>query len=115
MLRADGTFEVLKRINYNAYKVDLPCDFGVLVTFNVADLSAYQTDDYLTDLRIKSSQQGKDNGVPLGQDTNEGPKSLLRSNVNSKFQAMAHILEKSHGEASGLNGQKIPSFVHLIS
>ena len=47
MLRADGPFEVLEIINDNAYKVDLPGDYGVSATFNVADFSAYQADDYL--------------------------------------------------------------------
>jgi len=38
MPRADGPFEVLERINDNAYKVNLPGDYGVSATFNVADL-----------------------------------------------------------------------------
>jgi len=59
MPRAGGPFEVLERFNDNAYKVDLPGDYGVSATFNVADLSAYQADDHLTDLRIKSLQQGR--------------------------------------------------------
>ena len=64
MPRADGLFEVLERINNNAYKVELPGDYRVSATFNVADLSPYHPDDYLADLRIKSSQQGKDDGGP---------------------------------------------------
>jgi len=56
MPRANGPFEVLERINDNAYKIDLPGDYGLSATFNVVDLSAYQADDYLADLRIKSSQ-----------------------------------------------------------
>ena len=55
MPRADGLFEVLERINDNAYKVDLPGDYGVSATFNVANLQAYHEDDYLVDLRIRSS------------------------------------------------------------
>ncbi|GKC07679.1 RNA-directed DNA polymerase [Tanacetum coccineum] len=39
--RADGPFRVLKRINDNAYKVDLPGHYKVSATFNVADLSPY--------------------------------------------------------------------------
>jgi len=41
MPRADGPFEVLEYINDNAYKVDLPGDYGVSATFNIADLSCY--------------------------------------------------------------------------
>jgi len=39
MPRAKGLLEVLESINDNSYKVDLPGDFGVSATFNVADLS----------------------------------------------------------------------------
>ena len=56
MPRADSSFEVLEKINDNAYKVDLPGEYGVSATFNVADLSPYEEDDYLSDLRAKSSQ-----------------------------------------------------------
>jgi len=115
MPRANGPFEVLERINDNTYKVDLLRDYGVLATFNVIDLSAYQADDYLADLRIKSSQQGEDDGVPTNQGIEEGPKSLTRSNASSKVQAMAHIVKKNQMEASGLHNQNVPSFAHLIT
>jgi hypothetical protein len=41
MPRADGLFKVLEKINENAYKLDLPADFGVSPTFNIADLKSY--------------------------------------------------------------------------
>ena len=41
MPRVEGPFEVLEKVNTNAYKVDLPYDYGVLATFNLADLSPY--------------------------------------------------------------------------
>ena len=46
MPRAEGPFEILEKVNGNAYNVDLPGDFEVLATFNVADLSPYFPDDY---------------------------------------------------------------------
>jgi hypothetical protein len=41
MPRADGPFKVLEKINENAYKLDLPVDFGVSPTFNIADLKPH--------------------------------------------------------------------------
>ena len=45
----------------------------------------------------------------------EGPKSPTRSIASSKVQALAQILEKSQTVATGLNNQKLPGIVHLIS
>ena len=59
MPRANGPFEIIERLNDNAYKVDLAGDYGVFATFNVADLSPYLDDDYLEDLRVNSSSQGR--------------------------------------------------------
>ena len=37
--RGDGPFQVLERINDNAYKLDLPGEYNGSATFNVSDLS----------------------------------------------------------------------------
>ncbi|GJX93482.1 hypothetical protein Tco_0348068, partial [Tanacetum coccineum] len=42
--RGDGPFCVLKKINDNAYKIELPGHYNVSATFNVADLSPYKGD-----------------------------------------------------------------------
>ena len=41
MPRAAGPFKVLEKINDNVYKLELPADFGVSSTFNIADLKPY--------------------------------------------------------------------------
>jgi len=46
MPRDDGPYQVLKRINDNAYKVYLPGDYSISTTFNLADLNPYLGDDY---------------------------------------------------------------------
>lgn len=35
--RGDGPFQVVESINDNTYKIDLPGEYGVHVTFNVSD------------------------------------------------------------------------------
>ncbi|KAH9698007.1 hypothetical protein KPL71_023835 [Citrus sinensis] len=39
--RGDGPFQVVARINDNAYKLDLPGEYNVSVPFNVSDLSPF--------------------------------------------------------------------------
>ena len=39
--RGDGPFQILKRVNNNAYKLDLPLEYGVHDTFNAIDLSPF--------------------------------------------------------------------------
>ena len=43
--RGDGPFQVLERVNYNAYKLDLPGEYNISATFNVFDLSPFDVSD----------------------------------------------------------------------
>ena len=43
--RGDGSFQILKMINDNASKVDLPCEYGISDTFNVYDLTLFDVGD----------------------------------------------------------------------
>jgi hypothetical protein len=38
MFCVDGPFKILEQINDNAYKLQLPWEFGVSPTFNISDL-----------------------------------------------------------------------------
>ena len=58
--RGDGPFKVLKKIGDNAYKIDLPGDYGVSSTFNVSDLSPFDdVGDYDLDSRSNPFQEGE--------------------------------------------------------
>ena len=63
--KADGPFRVLEKVGENAYKIELPIDYGVSPTFNVADLSPYHGDEHDSDLRTSFLLQpwGIDTGV----------------------------------------------------
>jgi hypothetical protein len=58
--RADGPFKVLERINDNAYKLELPTDFGVSPTFNITDLKPYLGEEDEFESRMTQMQEGKD-------------------------------------------------------
>jgi hypothetical protein len=51
---------VLTKINDNAYVLDLPAEFGVSTTFNVADLKPYAGEDEELLSRTTSVQEGED-------------------------------------------------------
>ncbi|MGL5995490.1 MAG: hypothetical protein ACRC1I_03045, partial [Pseudomonas proteolytica] len=54
--RGDGPFQVLERINNNAYRIDIPGKGNMSTTFNVADLSRFDAGDQV--LRTKHFQEG---------------------------------------------------------
>jgi len=114
MPRADGPFEILERVNDNAYKVNLPGDYGVSATFNVADLSPYLEDDHLPNLRANSSQQGEDDGGPsmgLVQESQDMLGGLKFSpKVKEQVQALLTQLPILPGYTSSLQ----PGFVYLL-
>ena len=55
----DGPFQVLERINDNAYKLDLPSEYTVSATFNVTDLSPFDVGE---DLRANPFQEEGNDG-----------------------------------------------------
>uniref|UniRef100_A0A2N9EDN1 Tf2-1-like SH3-like domain-containing protein n=1 Tax=Fagus sylvatica TaxID=28930 RepID=A0A2N9EDN1_FAGSY len=57
--RGYGPFQVLERINDNAYKLDLPGEYNVSATFNVTDLSPF---DVGGDLRANPFQEEGNDG-----------------------------------------------------
>jgi hypothetical protein len=52
LLQGDRPFEVVEHINDNAYKLDLPGEYGISASFNVANLSPFNVGD---DLRTNPS------------------------------------------------------------
>ena len=58
----------MERINNNAYKLDLPEEYGVSTTFNLSDLIPFVgrvdiEEEELTDLRSNTLQGGRDDAI----------------------------------------------------
>ena len=106
MPRADGPFKVLERINDNAYKLELPADFGVSPTFNIADLKPYLDEKDETTSRTTSIQEGEDDEDITTIDTTDTP------------TATHHLVPQlqgplANGRAHQLNYQ-VPSLLGIL-
>ncbi|XP_071924840.1 uncharacterized protein [Coffea arabica] len=119
--RGDRPFQVMARINDNAYKLNLPGEYNVSATFNVSDLSPYLADDEV-DLRTKLSQEeGNDDEVggaiqveqvkmPLGPMTRARTKRL-----NETLQTLVRAGQESSGEPKAIEGLNEARLVVLVS
>jgi hypothetical protein len=70
MPRGDGLYQIIERINDNAYKVDPPGEYGVSVTFNVSDLSSFDVGD---DSRSNPFKEQGDDVIQPSKDLLEVP------------------------------------------
>ena len=62
--RGDGPFQVLERINENAYKIDILGEYGVSSSYNVADLTQFVVGDDSEHLRANAFQEGGNDKNP---------------------------------------------------
>jgi hypothetical protein len=60
MSRAADPFKILAKINDNAYKLELPPEFGVSPSVNILDLPPYMGEEDEMPSRTMSMQDGED-------------------------------------------------------
>ncbi len=93
--RGDGPFQVVARIGDNAYKIDLPGDYGVSVTFNVSDLSPFEFDAGSLDSRMSPFEEGGTN-----EETPHTPPQLQGKLVDIEDPVGSKSSLDSHGGSS---------------
>jgi hypothetical protein len=59
MSRAAVPFKVLEKINDNAYRLELPTEFGVSPVFNISDLRPYLGEEDEVPSRTTLIQEGR--------------------------------------------------------
>ena len=79
--RGDGPFQVTRRLNNNAYQLDLPGEYKVSAAFNVADLSPFLAD---SDLRTNPFEEEENDAIVPSQprdviEVPEGPMTRART------------------------------------
>jgi len=84
--RGDGPFQVIRRINNNAYELDLPLSYNISNSFNVCDLSPF--DVGFQNSRSNSLQEGEDDEGVTNDDTSiEAPsRRITRSILDGSLQ-----------------------------
>jgi hypothetical protein len=73
MPRAAEPYKILEKINDNAYKLELPPEFGNSPTFNISDLKPYLGEEYELESRTTPLQEGEDDEDITPMDTNNTP------------------------------------------
>ena len=73
MPRAAGPYKIWEKINDNAYKLELPSEFGISPTFNISDLKLYLGEEDELDSRTTPLQEGEDDEGTTPMDTNNTP------------------------------------------
>jgi hypothetical protein len=63
----------LEKINDNAYKLELPPEFGISPTFNISDLKPYLGEEDELESRATPLQEGEDDDDITPMDTNNTP------------------------------------------
>nr|CAE02904.3 OSJNBb0045P24.9 [Oryza sativa Japonica Group] len=80
MPRADGPFKIVK-INDNAYKLELPPEFGVSPTFNISDLKPYLGEEDELESRTTSIEEGEDDADITTSDTHNNPPTVIQGPI----------------------------------
>uniref|UniRef100_A0A2N9I939 Reverse transcriptase domain-containing protein n=1 Tax=Fagus sylvatica TaxID=28930 RepID=A0A2N9I939_FAGSY len=121
ILRGDGPFQILEKINDNAYKVDLPGEYKVSATFNVSDLSPFDVgEDSWSNPFEERGNDGNQGGPSLKDPLQVPDGPITRSRAKKIKEAMQGLVQSTWDEASKSPTIKVglkegePILIHLI-
>ncbi|WVZ57779.1 hypothetical protein U9M48_008122 [Paspalum notatum var. saurae] len=121
MPRADGSFKIIEKINDNAYKLELPPEFGISPAFNSVDLKPYLGEkDELKSRTIPLQEREDDEDISsmLTNDTHSvvmhGP--LIRARAQQlNQQSNKKAMGTSKGEEESKGGVQVKLEAQFIS
>jgi hypothetical protein len=90
MSRAAGSFKILAKINDNAYKLELPPEFGVSPNFNISDLRPYMGEEDEMPPRMMSMQEEEEVEDIITSVTIIPSVEILGSITRSRAQQLNH-------------------------
>ena len=119
--RRDGPFQILERINDNAYKVDFPGEYTVYATFNVFDFSPFDVGEDSRSNPFEGRGNDGNQGRPSLKDPLQVPDgSITRSRAKKIKETMQGLVQSTWDEASKSPTIKVglkegePILIHLI-
>ncbi|WVZ93815.1 hypothetical protein U9M48_039770 [Paspalum notatum var. saurae] len=122
MPRADGSFKIIEKINDNAYKLELPLEFRVSPTFNIADLKPYLGEEDKLASRTTPLQEGEDDddiSSMLTSDTlsvvMHGPLTRARARQLNQQERNMKAMGTSKGEEESKGGIQVKLEAQFIS
>jgi hypothetical protein len=104
--RGDGPFRVLERINDNAYHLELPGEFNISSSFNVADLSPFHVDEDDAPMMEHLQEGGNDEGIKPMESNRPMTRARARKLREQLGETVAEVLSKEE-KASSPNRTKI--------
>ena len=78
MPRAAGPYKIIEKINDNAYKLELPPEFGSSPPFNIADLKPYLGEEDELESRMTPLQEGEDEEHITPSDAPVDPPTIMQ-------------------------------------
>ena len=84
-----------KKINDNAYKLELPSEFGISPTFNISDLKPYLGEEDELDSRMTPIQEGEDDVDITPLDTNNIQSPITRARARQLNLEVSSFLNTS--------------------
>ena len=98
--KGDGPFQILEKINDNAYKVDLLGEYNVSSTFNVVDLSPFDVGEDSRSNPFQERENDESFGGSIGEVTVHDPLNvpdglITRSRAKKIKEAMVGLVQST--------------------
>jgi hypothetical protein len=116
--RGDGPFQVLERINDNAYKLDLPGEYNISATFNVSDFSLFDVGDDSRSNPFKERGNDENQQVPLKDPLHVSVGPITRARSKKIKEALNGLIQDIWADSttghSKLGPKKDEGVINLI-
>ncbi|WVZ81114.1 LOW QUALITY PROTEIN: hypothetical protein U9M48_028530 [Paspalum notatum var. saurae] len=111
---------IIEKINDNAYKLELPPEFGVSPTFNITDLKPYlEEEDEIETTPLQEGEDDEDISPMLTSDTPlvvmHGPLTRARARQLNQHERNMKAMETSKGEEESKGGVQVKLEAQFIS